>query len=384
MKVLHGLIICIAALISFVVVSLCITWILTVPDALAEGSVSASRLAPGPFSVGEIELTWIDDSRPTASNGDYPGSTQRTFPVTMWYPQDASGKHSLAVYSHGFVSNRRGGAYLAEHLASYGYVVVSADFPLTNIDAPGGPNLEDVVSQPTDVSFLIDQTLDLVDAMSPFDGEIDINRIGVFGLSLGAITSTLVAYHPEWRDSRVAAVISIAGVGDVFGPRFFDHATIPFLMIAGTADAIVDYETNAVPIPDRAQVGGLVIIAGATHVGFDDIATGLMRLFGNPDEVGCWLGGADPEVSLENPFSGLLGKPEQGLLEVSEYSTPCIKSFESTMSAGRQQMLTILIVRAFFESHFALDLDSRTENEEFLVRVLPLEVADVTYTPSRR
>jgi len=91
-KVLHGLIICIAALISFVVVSLCITWILTVPDALAEGSVSAARLAPGPFSVGEIELTWIDDSRPTASNGDYPGSTQRTFPVTMWYPQDAPGK----------------------------------------------------------------------------------------------------------------------------------------------------------------------------------------------------------------------------------------------------------------------------------------------------
>jgi hypothetical protein len=43
----------------------------------------------------------------------------------------------------------------------------------------------------------------------------------------------------------VAAAISIGGVRDVFGTRFFDHADTPFLMIAGTADAIVDYELNA-------------------------------------------------------------------------------------------------------------------------------------------
>ena len=49
-----------------------------------------------------------------------------------------------------------GGAYLAEQLASLGYVVVAVDYPLTNGLAPGGPDVKDVVNQLADVSFLID------------------------------------------------------------------------------------------------------------------------------------------------------------------------------------------------------------------------------------
>ena len=125
-------------------------------------------------------------------------------------------------------------------------------------------------------------------------------------------------------------------------------------------------------------------IAGGTHVGFDNVAAGVMRLFGNPDMVGCRLGGADPEPSLENPFSGMFGTPEQGLLEVSEYPTPCVPTVEPTIAAGRQQMLTTLAVRAFFESHFAREPAARADHEEFLVRILPAELPEVTYAPSRR
>ena len=384
MKLFRALLIAVALLAVLLAVGLGIAWVTTAPEALPEGSESAARLAPGPHPVGNVELEWVDAARPTAKNGDYPGSPSRSFQVALWYPEGAGGEHPLAVYSHGFVSSRHGGTYLAEHLASHGYIVVSADYPLTHMQAPGGPNIRDVVHQPADVSFLIDQAMALEGAERPFEGEIDAERIGVFGLSLGGITTTLVAFHPEWRDPRVAAAISIAGVGDVFGPRFFDHAAIPFLMIAGTADAIVDYELNALPIPDRTHDGGLVSIAGGTHVGFDQVAAGVMRLLGNPDAVGCRLGGADPEASPENPFSGLFGTPEQGLLEVAEYPTPCEKKFEWTMAAGRQQMLTTLAVRAFFESHFAREPGVRAEHEEFLVRVLPAELPEVTYTPSRR
>jgi hypothetical protein len=182
----------------------------------------------------------------------------------------------------------------------------------------------------------------------------------------------------------VAAAISIAGVGNVFGPRFFDHAAIPFLMITGTADAIVDYELNAHPIPDRTHDGGLVSIAGGTHVGFAQVAAGVMRLLGNPDRVVCYLGGAHLEASPENPFSGLFGTAEQGLLEVAEYPPPCVRTFDRTMAAGRQQMLTTLVVRTFFESHFAREPRVRADHEEFLVRILPAELPEVTYTPSRR
>jgi hypothetical protein len=152
-------------------------------------------------------------------------------------------------------------------------------------------------------------------------------------------------------------------------------------MIAGTADAIVDYERNALPIPDRA--GGLVSIAGGTHVGFDQVAAGIMRVLGNPDAVGCWLGGADPEATPEHPFSGMFGTPEQGLLEVTEYPTPCVATVERTIAAGRQQMLTTLAVHAFFESHFAREPRARAGHEEFLVRTLPAEIPELTYTPSR-
>ena len=384
MKVFRSLLIVVALLAALFAVGLGIAWIRTAPGALPEGSESAARLAPGPHPVGNVELEWVDASRPTAGNGDYPGSPKRSFQVALWYPEGAPGGHPLAIYSHGFVSSRHGGTYLAEHLASHGYVVVSADYPLTHIQAPGGPNARDVVHQPADVSFLIDQAIALEGSERPFEGEIDADRIGVFGLSLGGVTTTLVAFHPEWRDPRVAAAISIAGAGDVFGPRFFDHAAIPFLMIAGTADAIVDYELNALPIPDRMHDGGLVSIAGGTHVGFAEVAAGVMRLLGNPDTVGCCLGGADPEASPENPFSGLFGTPEQGLLEVAEYPPPCVKTFDWTMAAGRQQMLTTLVVRAFFESHFARDPGVRADHGEFLVRILPAELPEVTYAPSRR
>lgn len=80
----------------------------------------------------------------------------------------------------------------------------------------------------------------------------------------------------------------------------------------------------------------------------------------------------------------MFGAPEQGLLEVVEYPPPCVKRFEKTMPAGRQQMLTTLVVRAFFDSHFARDPDMRTGHQEFLTRILPAEVPELTYTPSRR
>jgi predicted dienelactone hydrolase len=251
MRVARRLLIAVGSLVTLIAVALGVAWICTAPEALPAGSESARRLALGPHPVGRVEFEWVDASRPTAANAEFPGSPERSFQVALWFPEDAPGEHPLAVYSHGFVSSHHGGAYLAEHLASHGYVVGAADYPLTHADAPGGPNSRDVIHQPADVSFLIDRVLALDGAERPFEGEIDVERIGVFGVSLGGVTTTLVAFHPEWRDSRVAAAISIGGVGDVFGPRFFDHAAIPFLMIAGTADSIVDYE----PTPFRFRIG---------------------------------------------------------------------------------------------------------------------------------
>jgi predicted dienelactone hydrolase len=388
MRILRTLLVALALSVALLGIGLAIAWIWTAPEGLPTGSESAARLAPGPHRVALVEREWVDASRPTAANGDQPRAPERRFRVALWYPEGAGGSHPLAVYSHGFVSERHGGSYLAEHLASHGWVVVAADYPLTHLDAPGGPNLFDVVHQPADVSFLIDRVLALDGAERPFEGEIDAGRIGAFGLSLGGVTTTLVAFHPDWRDPRVAAAISIAGVGDVFGPRYFDNAAVPFLMIAGTADGMVDYELNALPVPERTRDGGLVTIEGGTHVGFVAMSSGAMRIFGHPDRLVCRIALATSEYAESGPppnvFVGLFGTPEQGLLQPTAHRPGCMGEFEPAIAAGRQQMLTTLAVRAFFESRLAPDPDERARHETFLTRTLPAEVPEVHFTPSAR
>jgi dienelactone hydrolase len=302
----------------------------------------------------------------------------------LWSPTDASGARPLVVYSHGFMSTRDGGTHLAEHLASHGYVVVAASFPLTNFNAPGGPNATDVINQPQDVSFLIDRVLALGPDERTFLGGIDPDRIGVAGVSLGGLTATLAAYHPRFRDPRIRAAISIAGPSVMFEPRYFDFADVPFLMIAGTHDAMIRYEENAEPIPDKIIRGGLITLTGASHAGFSYLAEGPMRLLGNPDEIGCWSLMTNLELEAsKDPFPDL-GGPAEGILDATESTMPCEYRFETAMPAGKQHWLTVLAARAFFESYFATNPESRADNALFLARTLPEELSEIHYTPARR
>jgi len=369
-----------AGIVGLVGLALIAALVATAARPLPGDTESGRRLAAGPFAVASVELEWVDRSRPTAQNGDYAGAPERHLPVALWYPVAAPGRHPLLVYSHGFMSNRYGGRYLAEHLASYGYVVVAADYPLSHFGAPGGPFAGDVVNQPGDVSFLIDRTLALAGAERPFEGEIDAERIGTFGLSLGGLTTTLVSFHPQMRDARLRAALSIAGPGVMFTDRFYTTADLPFLMIGGTADAMIDYDLNAATLPARIRNGGLVSIAHATHAGFDEMATSALRLLGNMDGLGCRSLMANLDLDrAKNPFDGL-GTPEIGVVIPDEKDfSPCQKQYDEVMSAGLQHQLTTLAVRAFFDSQFAEDPAERAAASEFLTRVLPGERPDVAY-----
>ena len=238
----------------------------------AADSESARRLASGPHRVATFDTVFVDASRPTDANGDFAGSPERTLAATLWYPEGAAAAHPLLVYSHGFMSMRSENAPLTALLASHGYVVVAVDYPLTNFGAPGGPNVRDAVNQPDDVRFVIDRVLAWEPGERPFAGEIDRERIGAVGLSLGGLTTTLATFHPRLRDPRIAAAVSIAGPAAMFSPAFFATADVPFLMIAGTGDAMIAYESNAAPIPRMVRSGGLVSIEGASHAGFSAFA----------------------------------------------------------------------------------------------------------------
>jgi dienelactone hydrolase len=346
----------------------------------AADSESARHLASGPHRVATFDTVFVDASRPTDANGDFAGAPARTLPATIWYPKGAAAAHPLLVYSHGFMSMRSENAPLTVLLASHGYVVVAVDYPLTKFRAPGGPNVRDVVNQPDDIRFVIDRVLAWGPSERPFAGEIDRDRIGAVGLSLGGLTTTLAAFHPWLRDPRIAAAVSIAGPAAMFLPAFFATADIPFLMIAGTGDAIIPYESNAAPIPRMVRRGGLVSITGASHAGFSAFAGRFpLRLLANPDLIGCYALTHNLEDPIEHPFEKLGGEAE-GILLDPNAPLPCHDGTPaSALAAGRQLMITRLAALAFFESRFAKDTAVRTAYDAFLRETLAHDFPEATF-----
>jgi len=379
-KALKWLGIGIVGLVVVAVVAAATVYVATAPEGPPPDSPSARALAAAEYDVAEADLTFVDASRPTPANGSYGGADSRTLVTTLWYPTaEVPGGSPLVIYSHGFMSNRTGGSYLAEALARSGYVVASADFPLSNGDAPGGATPTDVINQPGDVSFLIDSVLGLDGDEKPFPGRVDPARIGVMGLSLGGLTTTLVGYHPRLRDTRVRAVISIAGPAAMFSRRYFLNSQAPFLMIAGTADAVVDYETHAAGLADKVPHGTLLTIRDGSHTAFVGLAEPLMRFMDHPDSIACYALIAGAEGS-DDPFA-VLGDAADGIDRAKTKLEICGRPLGHAMHPGRQHTITEVGVVAFFTAQFAESADDRRAAGLLLRESLPRDMPEASVSP---
>ena len=353
-------------------------------SSIPANSFSKTWLSSGSYEVDLYQDVMVDQSRTTSVNGDYAGSAKRSLEVHVWAPKSVNTQFPLIIYSHGFVSTWRGGAYLAEHLASRGYVVAAPNFPLTNWYAPGGANIADIVNQPADVSFIIDTMLNQSSSGHHRLSElIDSKKIGVMGLSLGGLTSTLLGFHPKWRDERVGAVLSIAGPTAMFRDDFFQHNKIPFLMLAGDIDLIVPYLANAKPIPDKVYGGELVTVRSASHTGFSGVAKSLGWL-DNPDRVGCFFVNRnlldDDQDSLRSAFSSS-GVPIE---EKYEAEVCTADKFPKAMDLRSQRIIATLVVTSFFERQFSDDLLVRASARDFLSSDLAREFDSVTVSHINR
>lgn len=357
-------------------------WLFTRPPSFTLNGVESRALSKrGPFSVRDFSATLVDSSRATPRNGSFAGANHRKLKTSVWYPEpfnaeaaefdaNTAAPFPLVIYSHGFMSMRSEGKYLAEFLASHGYIVIAANYPLTNYFSPGGPAFVDLVNQPGDVRFLIDTALDWnEDPDHALHELVDVQRIAVAGLSLGGLTSTLAAYHPTLRDPRIAASVSIAGPAAMFGPQFFESSSVPFLMIAGNIDAIVNYDLNARPVLERAPLSTLITIAGATHVGFSDLANPFFQPLANADSIGC--ANVKKHLPRDSSFLRPLGGAESGMLDTPHLKKPCASpTLPVAMKPDHQQALTKLAVLSFFESHFARNAEQREKNARFLAEKL--------------
>ncbi len=354
-------------------------------QAMPVGSQSEARLASGPYEFESADFRLVDGSRPSMGNGDFAGTDERVLEVTVWSPVGRDDGAPLLVYGHGFTGNRREMIFLLEHLASHGYIVAGLDFPLTTGAAPGGPNVADLSSQPGDMRFVLDALLSGEGALARFAEDIDPERIAFAGLSYGGLTTTLLAFHPREADPRIKAAVSIAGPTQMFSAAYFARGGPPFLMIAGTEDAMVPFELNAAPVPALVAGAGLVTIAGGTHLGFVDFARTAFRFSHNSDATAC--AGisrfADAETDPEHDPFALLGGPESGI-DFEAWVLPCQAGgeFGLAIRPERQQAITSLAARAFLDSLFAEEPAARAEADRYLRETLPHELPGADYTTS--
>ncbi|WP_159931154.1 CocE/NonD family hydrolase [Oceanicoccus sp. KOV_DT_Chl] len=354
------------------------------PEPFVADSKSAEILKSGPYAVGSYTENLADNYRGTQANGDVMGMDIRNLDTVIWYPEQqgkiAPGQHPLIIYSHGFMSMKEGGAHIGQHLASHGYIVASANFPLTNYYTSGGAMVQDVVNQPADVSFIIDSLLQW--SHSPdhlFSNSIDEQRIGATGISLGGMTTTMAAYHPEKRDPRIKVAASIAGPLSMFGRDFFAHHTIPFMMLAADIDALVEYQDNALPVLDRVKAAHLVTVTNASHTGFAAPAK-YLRWLDNPDSVGCKQVLSQIDLTADDDsWHHLIGTEQQGI--IYEPMKPlCSKMpLPSAMNVLRQHMITKVAILSFFQSQFADTEAERNRYQHYLTQEMAAELAEVSY-----
>ncbi|MDP2128884.1 MAG: hypothetical protein Q8K97_16070 [Pseudohongiella sp.] len=362
-----------------VLIALVLLYVLNPVSPTPTGPQSAILYRPGVLGSTSEKLSVTDHTRTTMANGRFDGQPFRELEGKLSFPENREhGPYPLILYSHGFMSSVREANYLVEFLVPKGYVIVAVNSPLSSWRSPGGPTINDVLNQPGDISFVMDALL----ARNNTEGDslyglIDPDRIAAVGLSLGGLTSQLVAFHRDNRDPRIAAVVSIAGPTAFLTTEFFRTSPMPFMMIAGSEDAIIPYEAHAAPIPIKAPQAMLVTLQGGTHFGFARFAESFLRWFRHPDQVACpiLLGGLQNGDQLQaQPLS-----PDAAIGISSEVVAPCtMTEYKRAMRPVKQRMLTQLAVYAFLESVFARESDRRAQMERFLLLDLPQEEPSVS------
>jgi len=256
---------------------------------------TAPFLSPtGPYAVGTHECLWIDQNRQDPFTKD--PKARRHLIVRVWYPAVAvagaekapyiretnefaekstyrafvnvktnavtdaplaksKGPFPVLVYQPGGGTQRFIGTFETEQLASYGYVVVSADhsgFSETVLFPDGVAFKPDLHSAPAETGdFRVDvekswnwlneevfptwiadasYTLDKIEELNKTSGQIfyhqlDLTRIGMFGWSFGGATSVEMSID----DPRVKAVVDQDG--QLFGAARKKGTSRPLMLM---------------------------------------------------------------------------------------------------------------------------------------------------------
>ncbi len=258
----------------------------------------------GSAQVQTLKLSFNDQKR------------QRQIPLDVYFSSAASTNKPVIVFSHGWGSVRTDLRYLAEHLASHGYVVAALEHPGSNESASKAVKKnknqlvapQEFLDRPRDVSFILDELEKLNQtANSPLQGKLATNNVMVVGYSFGGGTALALAGGelqienlkqrcqqnlstanlgervqcagqalPEktyqLRDNRIKQAIALNPTTSLmFGETGLTKVQIPTLILSSSADKITPPLTEQVmgfaKIPSPKWLVGVV---GASHLSVID------------------------------------------------------------------------------------------------------------------
>lgn len=235
----------------------------------------------------------------------------RTFPVDLYIPRTTTPR-PVIVISHGLGSDRLTFAYLAQHLATYGFIVAVPEHPGSNDDqlqallagvADQVTPPSEFIDRPLDVTVLLNQLEQLSQTDSRLQGRLNLQQVGVIGQSFGGYTALALAGSPinfrqlrldcpkvdnlfnlslllqcralalprgqyNLSDRRIKAAIAINPVSSrILGQAGLSQINIPIMMIAGSADVVTPALTEQIrpfawlTTPNKY----LALIQGGTH-----------------------------------------------------------------------------------------------------------------------
>ncbi len=246
---------------------------------------------------------------------------ERSIPVDIYWSNSATTAKPVVIFSHGLGSTRTDMRYLAEHLASHGYIAVAPEHPGSNAahvnGALAGGSLikpEEFLQRSRDISFVLDELEKLNTTANPLQGKLATNNVMIIGhsmgggtalssaggefqleglkqrcqdnlipLSLGEGLQCVASGLPENRyqvgDRRIKRAIAINPISSLmFGETGLSKIQIPTLIVAASADKITPAISEQIlPFTQLSASKWLVGMLGATHLSIQDPSTAVDR-----------------------------------------------------------------------------------------------------------